>query len=129
MNGDGSEITEFSFEEFTRRLGLPPGSSVTSIGMIWFDFNYGSGSNMVRVHYRPGRAAPLKLVTQPLEERLRQLAARWRAQSRHPMRRNKPDEAALIAAHADDLLAEIGVKLPRETPAAEKKGNHADHQD
>lgn len=120
---------EVSFEEFVRRLGLPPGSTVTSIGMIWFDLHYGSSGNKVRVHYRPGRAAPLKLVPASLEDRLRRLAAKWRSQSRHPMRQGKPDEAAMLARHADELMAEVGARLPRETPAAEKEGNHADHQD
>jgi len=142
---DDSVVTEFSFEEFTGRLGLPPGSAVTSVGMIWFDFNYGSGNNMVRVHYRPGRLAVqrrLVPVPVPLEDRLRKLAAKWRSQSRHPMRRGKPGEAALLTKHADELMHELkdysappGAPLtavpgaPREMPAAEQEGNHADHQD
>jgi alkanesulfonate monooxygenase SsuD/methylene tetrahydromethanopterin reductase-like flavin-dependent oxidoreductase (luciferase family) len=42
-----------------------------------------------------------------LEDRLRDLAARWRAQSRHPQNRFRPQESALLAKHADELLAEL----------------------
>lgn len=72
MSDDGSITREFSFEEFVKRLGLPPGSTVTSIGMIWFDLNYGTANNRVRVHYRPGQSAVL--APPPLEDRLRALA-------------------------------------------------------
>ena len=121
---DENLVTEVSFDDFVQRLGLPPGSTVTSIGMIWFDLNYGSAGNRVRVHYRPGRSVspvPLKLVAPPLEDRLRRLAAKWRSQSRHPMRRNKPEEAAMLVKHADELMAEVGTRLPREVPAGEGK--------
>lgn len=43
----------------------------------------------------------------PLESRLRNLAAKWRAQSRHPQNRFRPQESALLAKHADELLAEL----------------------
>lgn len=130
VNEDASSIVEFSFGEFVQRMGLAPGSRITSIGMIWFDFNYGSGGNRVRVHYQPGRTQPLKLASSPLEDRLRRLATRWRSQSRHPMRQNQPDQVAMLVKHADELMAEVGPGLPREVPAGEKEGSsHADNQD
>lgn len=49
-----------------------------------------------------------------LEGRLRTLAAKWRAQARHPQNRFRPERSALLAKHADELLAELEVPEPAE---------------
>lgn len=104
---DGAHVQEFSTAEFVERLGLPPGALVTSIGMVWFDLMSGSGNNMVRIRYRAEKRPFPVLVPRPLEDRLRQLAAKWRSQARHPMRRAKPDEVAMLDKHADELMREL----------------------
>jgi hypothetical protein len=101
-------IQEFSTDEFAARLGLPPGSTVSSIGMIWFDLTSSAGNNLIRVRYRPGPRTPLRmLVPAPLEDRLRRLAAKWNSQSRHPQRRNQPEVRELLEKHASELLSEL----------------------
>lgn len=49
-----------------------------------------------------------------LEGRLHRLAAKWRAQARHPQRRDKPGERALLDKHADELLGELQHRDNRE---------------
>ena len=119
-DGEENNVRELTTAEFARRLGLPPGATVTSIGLIWFDVMSGSENNTVRVRYRPGRV-PLAVVRElSLEDRLRRLAARWRSQSRHPQRRNQPEVRELLMKHSDDLLREL-----KEEPTAgtgEKEG-------
>ena len=45
-----------------------------------------------------------------LDGRLRQLAAKWRSQARHPQRHDKPAEQLLLHKHADELLGELDDK-------------------
>jgi hypothetical protein len=115
---DGSITQEFTTAEFAVRLGLPPGTVVTSIGMIWFDWINGQANNTVRVRYRPDMVVrPLLPELQvPLEHRLRRLAAKWRAQAHHPQRRDKPEESKLLGKHADELLRVLSGKPDEEEP-------------
>jgi hypothetical protein len=161
VSGDDDTVREFSFAEFAERLSLPPGSRVTSIGLVWFDLLSGASNNTVRVRYQPGRSwlssFPDRHIDEPVtaddsdeavdrwvtksgrvlreqeldtlvaeaeqgydvsrlaaanvhslpsvEERLRRLAAKWRSQAKHPQRRFRPEEQALLNQHADELLS------------------------
>jgi hypothetical protein len=114
VNGeDDAVVQEFSTEEFIKRLDLPPGSIVTSVGMIWFDILHGSGNNRVRLHYKPGPVPHLRILpTGTLEERLRLLIGKWHAQANHPQRRNRPEERALLNNHAEELQRALMGKPP-----------------
>jgi hypothetical protein len=114
-------VREFSPAEFAERLGLPPGTTVTSIGMIWFDLLSGAANNIVRVRIRPGPAAAVSAVKQapaPLEDQLRRLAAKWYSQARHPQHQNQPEVRALLEKHADELLRELLTERGRNSEPA-----------
>jgi hypothetical protein len=123
LSDDQHDTQEFSPAEFAKRLSLPPGATVTSICLVWFDVLSSTGNNTVRVHYRAGRAAPPPLAVVhelSLETRLQRLVARWRSQSRHPQRRNQPEARELLAKHADELLRELlGAQAPAAADPAE----------
>jgi hypothetical protein len=109
IDDDDIVLQEFTTPEFAARLGLPPGALIISVGMIWFDVLSDAENNTVRVRYRPnGGARPFPLLVEvPLNDRLRRLAAKWRAQAKHPQRRNLPGEAKLLERHADELMREL----------------------
>lgn len=95
------EVRRFSFTEFGVKLGLPTGSEISQVEM--------DGSGMIRVGYvlaetvSPSRQAPL-------DDRLRWLAGKWRSQAKHPQHVNRPEVRAVLASHADELLAELAGK-------------------
>lgn len=107
------DVREMTHADFAAKLGLPPGTTVTSIGLVWFDRLSGSENNTVRVHYRPDpKVRPLLPVPegqQPLEDRLRRLAVKWRSQARHPMRQTteRATERTMLNKHADELTEEL----------------------
>lgn len=97
-------VLEFGTAEFARRLGLPPGTEVTDVLMAWETL--AAESSIVRVRVQPGALVPV-LSAPPLATRLRELAGKWHAQSRHPQHRFRPEVSALLAKHADELQAEL----------------------
>jgi hypothetical protein len=64
-----------------------------------------------------------------LEERLRALAAKWRAQARHPQNRFQPERSALLVKHADELLAELGAPEPGRRPFGPDLSDWASQED
>ena len=107
---DGAIVQEFPVDKFAELLGLPPGATVTATAVAWETLAV--RSDVVRVCFRPG---PLTVVPdaearEPLNSRLRKLAAKWNSQARHPQRRFKPEEAALLTKHASELLGELDLE-------------------